>query len=140
MTKLSPEISLKRAYDAPAKSDGTRVLVDRLWPRGVRKADLEIAMWLKNVAPSSDLRKWFDHDPAKWATFREKYLTELHHGSDELSTLMNLTHSGKVTLIYAAHDKIHNHALVLRDFLERTLDDPEYKQASNRQNVRADTI
>ena len=121
MQKLLPEISLKRAYDTPDKSDGTRILVDRLWPRGVRKADLQIALWLKNVAPSTDLRKWFAHDPAKWLVFRERYLDELQHGDDDLCTLLNLARSGKITLVYAAHDEVHNHALVLREFLERTL-------------------
>lgn len=121
MQQSLPQISIKRAYEAPDISDGTRVLIDRLWPRGVRKADLEIAVWLKNVAPSSALRKWFDHDPAKWTVFQEKYLTELHRGNDEISSLLNLARSEKITLIYGAHDKIHNHAQVLRQFLNQTL-------------------
>lgn len=121
MQKLQPEISLKRAYDTPDESDGTRVLVDRLWPRGVRKADLKIAMWLKNVAPSTDLRKWFAHDPTKWVVFQERYLDELQRGNDDLCTLLHLARSGKITLVYAAHDEVHNHALVLREFLKQTL-------------------
>lgn len=129
MQKSLPEIFLKRAYDAPATSDGKRILVDRLWPRGVRKADLRIALWLKNVAPSSDLRKWFAHDPAKWPVFREKYLDELHHDKNELCILQNLARSGKITLIYAAHDAAHNHALVLREFLKQTFATSEPEQA-----------
>jgi len=121
MQKLLAEISLKRAYDTPDKSDGTRILVDRLWPRGVRKADLQIALWLKNVAPSTDLRKWFAHDPAKWVVFQERYLDELQRGNDDLCTLLHLARSGKITLVYAAHDEVHNHALVLREFLKQTL-------------------
>ncbi|WP_025885899.1 DUF488 domain-containing protein [Asaia prunellae] len=112
-----PEILLKRAYETPDANDGTRILVDRLWPRGIRKADLKASIWLKDVAPSTDLRKWFDHDSGKWILFREKYVAELRSGSDELNILLSLARSQKITLLYAAHDEIHNHALILRDFL-----------------------
>ncbi|WP_246376935.1 DUF488 domain-containing protein [Gluconacetobacter aggeris] len=111
------EIGLKRVYDAPEPGDGVRVLVDRLWPRGVRKEDLKMDLWLKDVAPSPDLRHWFGHDPARWAAFQVRYRQELDAGNPEIAQLAALADKEKVTLLYAAHDLAHNHALVLRDFL-----------------------
>lgn len=112
-----PEIGLKRVYDAPEHGDGVRVLVDRLWPRGMRKEDLKMDLWLKDVAPSPDLRHWFGHDPGRWAEFQIRYRQELNAGNPEIARLMALAGKEKVTLLYAAHDLAHNHALVLRDFL-----------------------
>ena len=110
-------VFLKRAYDPPAASDGERVLVDRIWPRGVAKADAKIDLWLKDVAPSTTLRKWFGHDPARWPAFRERYRAELAHNA-ALATLAALVHAkGRVTLVYAARDTQHNNAVVLRDVL-----------------------
>ena len=114
------EIGLKRAYDAAEPGDGVRVLVDRLWPRGVRKNDLKMDLWLKDVAPSPDLRHWFGHDPARWTEFQIRYRQELNVGNPEVAKLVELAAREKVTLLYAAHDLTHNHALVLRDFLRRT--------------------
>jgi uncharacterized protein YeaO (DUF488 family) len=110
-------IKLKRAYDQPAASDGRRILIDRLWPRGVRKEDAAIDEWMKELAPSTALRKWFGHDPARWQEFRRRYLEELHQHPEELDRLRALGRQGPVTLIFAARDEIHNDAAVLRDVL-----------------------
>lgn len=111
-------ISLKRAYEPPAKADGARVLVDRLWPRGVSKAKAHIDLWLKDLAPSTELRKWFGHDPEKWSGFQEKYRAELK-GNPALSELRALARQGDVTLVYAARDELHNDAVVLKQVLGR---------------------
>jgi len=111
------KIKLKRAYEAPAASDGTRILVDRLWPRGVKKADAAIEEWMKDVAPSSALRKWFGHDPTRWQEFRRRYLKELREHPDALERLRALARQGPITLVFAAHDEAHNDAVVLRDVL-----------------------
>ncbi len=109
---------LKRAYEAPAHDDGYRVLVDRLWPRGVSKANARIDLWLKEVAPSTALRQWFGHDPAKWAEFRKRYRAELK-GNPAWAQLESLSHQKKLTLVYAARDQVHNEAAVLQELLER---------------------
>jgi uncharacterized protein YeaO (DUF488 family) len=113
----SANLKLKRAYDPPAAADGKRILVDRLWPRGVKKADAAIDEWMKDLAPSTALRKWFGHDPARWPEFRRRYLKELDRHSEQLDRLRALARQGPVTLVYAAHDEAHNDAVVLRDFL-----------------------
>jgi uncharacterized protein YeaO (DUF488 family) len=112
-----PDIRLKRAYEPPAAGDGTRVLVDRLWPRGVRKPDLAIDRWLKEVAPSTELRRWFAHDPARWAEFRRRYAAELAATPEPLEELRRLAQAGPLTLVYAARDEAHNDAVLLRDLL-----------------------
>lgn len=109
-------VALKRAYEPPADADGTRVLVDRLWPRGVAKAGARIDLWLKDVAPSTELRKWFGHDPDKWPAFQQKYRAELK-GSPALAELRKLVRQGPVTLVYSARDELHNDAVVLRKLL-----------------------
>lgn len=112
-------ISLKRAYEPPSESDGTRILVDRLWPRGVAKAKARIDLWLKDVAPSTELRKWFGHDPDRWADFQKKYRAELK-GSAALAELRKLARQGHVTLVYSARDELHNDAVVLKNILGRS--------------------
>lgn len=109
---------LKRAYEPPARKDGLRILVDRLWPRGVRKDKAAIDLWLKDLAPSTDLRKWFNHDPDKWAEFRKRYWTELKQKADLLALLKHRATEGTVTLVYAARDETCNHALALKQYLE----------------------
>ena len=109
-------VGLKRAYEAPADSDGMRVLVDRLWPRGVSKAAARIDLWLKDVAPSTKLRKWFGHDPEKWPEFQKRYRAELK-GSAALAELHRLARQGHVTLVYGAKDEEHNQAAVLEAYL-----------------------
>lgn len=116
---LSERVKLKRAYESPAVGDGKRVLVDRLWPRGVRKTEAAIDYWMKELAPSTELRKWFGHDPARWDEFRRRYAAELHEHRDELDQLRNLMQTGAVTLVYSAHDGAHNDAVVLREILLR---------------------
>ncbi len=111
-------ISLKRAYEQTAKTDGVRVLVDRLWPRGVTKTKANIDLWIKDLAPTTELRKWFGHDPEKWSEFQKKYRAELK-GNPALSEIRALSRQGNVTLVYAAKDQMHSHALVLKQVLTR---------------------
>ena len=117
MAKRTLHIAIKRAYDEPTPEDGTRILVDRLWPRGLSKEQAHIDVWLKEIAPSNELRKWFGHDPEKFAEFRSRYKAELASGEaiDALGRLHELARQGPVTLLYAAHDTEHNNAVVLRD-------------------------
>jgi uncharacterized protein YeaO (DUF488 family) len=115
--KPSLDIRIKRAYEPPSSADGTRVLVDRLWPRGLKKANAHVAQWVKEVAPSSELRKWFGHDPARWEEFRRRYEAELADKRDLLGELRELAKNGPLTLVYSAHDEAHNQAVVLRDRL-----------------------
>jgi uncharacterized protein YeaO (DUF488 family) len=110
---------LKRAYEKPSRTDGFRVLVERLWPRGVSKERAKLALWLKEVAPSAELRTWYGHDVAKWKEFQKRYAAELKDKTDELRLLKRRAAEGDVTLIYAAHDEEHNSALVLKRVLER---------------------
>ena len=111
-------IQLKRAYDPVDSADGTRFLVERLWPRGVRKTDLHLQAWLKSVAPSTALRRWFGHDPKKWAEFRRRYFRELAGNPDALGPIIKAAHHGPVTLVYSSHDTGHNNAVALKDYLE----------------------
>ncbi len=110
-------IQLKRAYERPAMGDGTRILIDRLWPRGVRKVDAAVDQWAKDIAPSTALRKWFGHDPARWQEFRSRYAVEVHTHPEQLDRLRALARKGPITLVYSAHDVVHNDAVALRDFL-----------------------
>jgi uncharacterized protein YeaO (DUF488 family) len=114
-------IDLKRAYDPPTKSDGRRILVDRVWPRGIAKDDLQIDAWLKDLAPSTGLRKWFGHDPAKWDEFRKRYALELEQRPEALEELVEKARAGHVTLVFSAKDTRHNNAVALRENLERRL-------------------
>ena len=113
-------IKLKRAYESKEKTDGFRILVDRLWPRGLKKEDLDFDVWLKEVAPSSALRKWFNHDVEKWETFRSKYIAELNQSAsiNELKSI--LSKHKTITLIYSAKDEEHNQAIVLKRLLDTT--------------------
>ncbi|MGB3273513.1 MAG: DUF488 domain-containing protein [Xanthobacteraceae bacterium] len=111
-------IRIKRAYEAPAAGDGVRVLVDRLWPRGVKREAASIDHWLKELAPSADLRKWFGHDPERWAEFQTRYRAELKANPEAVAELRALAKSAKtLTLVFAAKDEAHNNAVVLRDLL-----------------------
>jgi uncharacterized protein YeaO (DUF488 family) len=116
-TIAAANVRLKRAYERPAPADGTRILVDRLWPRGVTKAAAAIDQWVKDLAPSTDLRKWFGHDPARWQEFRRRYAAELRERAGEIRALRGQAKQGPVTLVYSAHDEAHNDAVVLRDIL-----------------------
>jgi uncharacterized protein YeaO (DUF488 family) len=112
-------IGLKRAWDPPAESDGYRALVDRVWPRGITKEALRIDTWLKELAPSTALRKWFGHDPARWEEFRERYFRELDGQRPALEELARRAGEGQVTLVFAARDAERNNAVALKDYLER---------------------
>jgi uncharacterized protein YeaO (DUF488 family) len=110
-------VRLKRAYLPPSPEDGTRILIDRLWPRGLRKSEAAIDRWLKDVAPSTELRRWFGHDPNKWEEFRRKYVAELSGRAELMDELREVARKGPLTLVYAARDELHNEAIVLRDLL-----------------------
>jgi uncharacterized protein YeaO (DUF488 family) len=118
MPEAAPDIRVKRIYDPPGGKDGARVLVDRLWPRGVRKETAELTEWLKDIAPSAELRRWFGHDPARFAEFSRRYRAELSANKDAVGRMDDLAKSGPVTLLYAAHDEEHNHARVLAEYLK----------------------
>ena len=112
-------LQLKRAYDQPESADGFRVLVDRLWPRGVTKDKAKIDLWLKDIAPSTELRQWFQHDPAKWTAFRTRYFAELDRAPEAVAVLREHLGKGRVTLVYGAKDTAHNQAVALADYLAR---------------------
>jgi uncharacterized protein YeaO (DUF488 family) len=111
------KVKIKRVYEEPSKEDGTRILVDRLWPRGLTKEKAAIDLWLKEIAPSIELRKWFSHDPKKWNEFRKKYLQELKDNGEQVSILKERLKKGTVTLVYGAKDEEHNEAHVLEELL-----------------------
>jgi uncharacterized protein YeaO (DUF488 family) len=112
-------IKLKRAYEKPARDDGERILVERLWPRGLTKQRARIDLWLKDVAPSTELRRWFGHDPDKWDEFRRRYQKELKRKDDLIKLLKRKAKAGTITLVYAARDEERNGALVLKDLLQK---------------------
>jgi uncharacterized protein YeaO (DUF488 family) len=115
-------IQTKRVYDAPAPEDGARFLVERLWPRGMKKADVPMDAWLKDVAPSDALRRWFAHDPTKWEAFQRRYFTELDSKPDVWRPLLKAAQRGTVSLLYSAQDRAHNNAVALQRYLERILE------------------
>ncbi|MFP4088177.1 MAG: DUF488 domain-containing protein [Desulfobacteraceae bacterium] len=120
------QIWLKRAYEPPGPQDGTRVLVDRLWPRGVSKEEAQIDLWLKQIAPSDSLRKWFNHDPNKWESFKERYYQELKADKPEqVRDLADIAGQGRVTLVFGAKDERLNNAAALKEYLEKNPKNPE---------------
>ncbi len=119
---MRPEIHIKRAYDAPKRADGFRVLVDRMWPRGVRKEDLHVKLWAKDIAPSTKLRQWFGHDPSRWSEFHKRYLAELKAGAvqTKIAQIVDQAEGAPaITLVYSAKDTEHNQAVVLQEVFER---------------------
>jgi uncharacterized protein YeaO (DUF488 family) len=112
-------IRIKRTYDQPTSADGRRILVDRLWPRGMTKEALAMDAWLKDVTPSTGLRQWFGHRPERWDEFRRRYERELDANIDAWAPIVEASTKGVVTLLYSAQDVAHNHAIVLRDYLAR---------------------
>ena len=122
MVNTVSDIRIKRVYDPPDKNDGARVLVDRLWPRGLPKESAALTLWLKEIAPSPELRKWFGHDPPRWVEFGRRYGAELAHNREGVARLADLSMRGTLTLLYAAHDVGHNHALVLEAYLRDHLE------------------
>jgi uncharacterized protein YeaO (DUF488 family) len=121
ITVRPPQIRLRRAYDPPTPVDGRRILVDRLWPRGLTKNAVHLDAWLKDVAPSTELRRWFGHDPAKWTEFERRYRQELAARPEALAPLLDAARAGPVTLVYGAKDELHNEAVVLKAVLEERL-------------------
>lgn len=122
--RAEARIRCRRAYEEPREDDGVRVLVDRFWPRGVSKEDLALDAWKKELAPSDDLREWFDHDPDRWEAFRERYHRELEERGEAVDEILE-THraAGTLTLVYAARDTERNNAVALRDYLRRRQED-----------------
>jgi uncharacterized protein YeaO (DUF488 family) len=114
-------VRVKRVYEPIQRSDGPRFLVERFWPRGVKKEKLKLDAWLKDVAPSDGLRRWFGHDPAKWDEFQRRYRAELDENREAWKQLVEVARQGNVTLLYSARDTEHNNAIVLKDFLEERL-------------------
>lgn len=112
-------IKLKRVYEKPAKDDGERILVERLWPRGLSKERAKVALWLKDIAPSAELRKWFGHDPDKWNEFRSRYRKELKGNKELIELLKRKAGEGTITFVYAARDEEHNSALILKQLLQK---------------------
>ena len=114
-------LTLKRAYENAAPDDGTRFLVERLWPRGLKKTDLQVEAWLKDVAPSDALRRWFAHDPKKWPEFRRRYFEELDRNPEVWEPIRSAARHGRVTLVYSAHDTEHNNAVALKEYMQAHL-------------------
>ncbi|WP_046868463.1 DUF488 domain-containing protein [Microvirga massiliensis] len=114
---VAGNVKLKRAYEQPAREDGTRILIDRLWPRGMSKKAAALDLWMKDIAPSTELRKWFGHEPSRWEEFRRLYADEVRSKAELLGQLRVLARQGPITLVYSAHDEAHNDAVVLRDLI-----------------------
>jgi uncharacterized protein YeaO (DUF488 family) len=116
-------IAIKRAYDPPTRAEGTRILVDRLWPRGINKEQLRVKKWMRELGPSDALRKFFGHDPARWDEFRKRYLRELKRSEAAglLAELIEIAREGRLTLVYGAKDEAHNQAVVLKELLDEKL-------------------
>lgn len=118
----SPKVQVRRVYDPPARSDGCRVLVDRLWPRGLSKETARLDAWIKDVAPSAELRQWFGHQPSKWATFKRKYFRELDGRDGALTQLLHACPARTLTLLFAAKDDAHNNAVALKEYLDARIE------------------
>jgi uncharacterized protein YeaO (DUF488 family) len=117
-------LKLKRVYDPVSHTDGTRLLVERLWPRGLSKANLHVDAWLKDAGPSTELRKWFGHDPEKWSLFRMRYFRELDSRPDAWRPIVSAARRGTVTLVYSSHDEHHNNAVALKDYVRAKMRTP----------------
>ena len=115
---MTDKIRIKRVYEPAEPSDGARVLVDRVWPRGIRKEAAKLTLWLKDIAPSTPLRKWFGHKRERWEEFRQRYRRELDHNSEALGQLRDLSMEGRLTLLFSAHDSTHNNAVALAEYLQ----------------------
>ena len=114
---MKPDIHIKRIYESRSADDGVRVLIDRIWPRGVSKETAALTLWLKDIAPSTTLRKWFDHEPARWAEFRRRYYRELDENPSPVEQLREIMKTRRVTLVYGAHNTAHNHAVALLEYM-----------------------
>ena len=123
-------IKIKRVYDQPSRIDGKRVLIDRLWPRGLRKEDAHIDEWIKEVAPSNELRKWFNHDPDKWAEFKKRFYTELQGRQDMVDGIISSARKGTVTLLFGSKEERFNNAAALKEYIEKRANAAERKKAA----------
>lgn len=132
-------IQIKRTYEPPARGDGRRILVERLWPRGMKKEALEADEWNKEVAPSTELRKWFDHRVERWEEFRRRYRDELNANPGGWKPILDASGRGTVTLLYSAHDTEHNGAVVLGEYLSKRLSRRRYRRAKGRVRKQAST-
>jgi uncharacterized protein YeaO (DUF488 family) len=131
-------LKLKRVYDPVSHTDGTRLLVERLWPRGFSKAKLQVDVWLEDVSPSTELRQWFSHDPQKWARFRTRYFRELDSHPQAWRPIVSAARRGTVTLVYSSHDEQHNNAIALRDYVRAKMRAPSASPETSQANpVRA---
>lgn len=130
-------VRTKRAYDTPLRTDGSRMLVERLWPRGVSKAQLAVDKWLKDVAPSAELRKWFGHDPRNWRGFRLRYFRELDTKPESWRPILATAERGTVTLVYSARDVHHNSAIALQQYLGRQVKATQRQRSSRLMRSRA---
>jgi uncharacterized protein YeaO (DUF488 family) len=126
-------IRVKRVYEPPAATDGTRFLVDHLWPRGLKKDEVKVKSWIKDVSPSNELRRWFGHEPTKWKEFQQRYFAELDKKPESWQPLLKAAHGSDLTLVFAARDEEHNNAVALKNYLER----PQKKKAPLRQRSPA---
>lgn len=119
------QIHTTRIYDDPAGNDGLRILVDRIWPRGMSKEEARLDQWIKDIAPSTELRQWFNHDPDKWDAFKQRYFKELRKQDNKLKSLLDETDKQRITLVYAANDQQHNNAIALREYLLTLIEDTD---------------
>ena len=133
-------IHLKRAYEHPARADGYRILVDRLWPHGVSKAELQFDIWAKDLAPSADLRAWFDHDPGKWEEFKRRYFHELDAHRAAVEPILSLLSRATVTLVFAAKDRLFNNAVALKEYLEKPQHRAQLLSQIKTEEHRADEV
>jgi uncharacterized protein YeaO (DUF488 family) len=131
-------IAIKRVYEPPMTSDGTRFLVDRLWPRGLKKEDAKVKDWIKEVSPGNELRHWFVHDPSKWKEFQRRYFVELNKHREAWQTLLDAAREGDITLVFSARDTKHNNAVALKNYLEKRLktNASRRRQASSAREVK----
>ncbi len=123
-------LKIKRVYDPPSKDDGKRILVDRLWPRGMRKEDAHIDEWMKEVAPSTGLRKWFNHDPGKWGEFRQRFFAELDKARASVDSVIAAARKGTVTLLFQSKELRYNNAVALKEYLDSRMKAGERKKAA----------
>ena len=123
-------IKIKRVYDDPSRGDGKRILIDRLWPRGLKKEDAHIDEWLKEIAPSNELRKWFNHDPDKWVEFKKRFFTELQGRQDEVVGIISSARKGTVTLLFGSKEERFNNAVALQEYIESRVKPSERKRAA----------
>lgn len=114
------KVKIKRVYEQPIQEDGKRILIDRLWPRGLTKEKAKVDLWLKDIAPSTELRQWFNHEPAKWPEFQTRYIEELNGNTVLIDKLESFVNKGTVTLVYGAKDEVHNDAVVLIAYLRKS--------------------